>query len=514
MKKTRSVLLFTAVLCAVLCLVSCTEQVFDTETEKNAESTAENTELPDTTAPDTEDTSSDTSGDTVAPNPEQEAMAAYEKAMTELLSSTKLDREIISERKNKLGAVEYVENTVQTVKLADIGKESLHARVEKTSNVAGVDISSLELFSDSVAVYEISGDTRFYYTEMTAEQYMRRSLPVCLIDSSLYRKVLTEKTDDGEYIITFTEPSSGESWAAGGNVTLVSAKGIAYVSEDGKITRMSYMLSYTKDTYACDASYDVYYRDGSLGKAELGMPSSGAKVRIEDIDVPYMLEHAMAVLGICSEIKGQYSVDIQSEASRREYQGLAEYAYIHSDGGDISRIKEFVKISLGESYTSSTLTEYLLCGGSAKRSDDGGAWYDISKPDSFFLEYILDANWRNIHSMHEMSEVKVECTDGVITVFYSLPFEYGEIFENKINEIMFGDEDYLDDFASEYKTLSFSGYIKIDALSGMILGSGTEYKGMHVIDGAQKLLIYKEDNSITTEEDSVYSFIDRENIPS
>ena len=80
-----------------------------------------------------------------------------------------------------------------------------------------------------------------------------------------------------------------------------------------------------------------------------------------------------------------------------------------------------------------------------------------------------------------MNIVSVGALAEFTVIDYELPLGYGRLIEEEINLTLYGDEHFLDRYASDYRTVSLTGYVCIDNDTRFIVGSGTKYKGEYTI---------------------------------
>ncbi len=439
---------------------------------------------------------------TVADIFSEKAKALSDKTERMAQISVKLDK--------KTGTAQYSEEYEHTVEYLGLGSESFIAQVKSRAVLGNSAVRSTETYSDGVCVFEIDGDEIYYTAEMNAQDYTARHLPAVIIDPSLYSSVVFDE-QKAEY--TFTGAATAESWAAAEYASVSSATGTVRLSDDGNISSMIYKAEYVQGAVAVTAEYEVVLGECTLTKDTLSAPTAGKASKIADIDIPMALRYATCMLDAGMGTVGGKGDYIYSQAAGIEMTSSITYASWGEGNDAMAKLTEQTNVKNTQGATVSNSRELFYKDGKTTYSEDGSEPVDNNYSFSDMVELIYEYNVYNIADTRDMINASLDSLPDYNVISYDLPDEYGLYIENVVNEALFGDEDYLDSYASSYSTAELTGYVCIDRDTGFFVGSGVEYTGNHTINNQVCSLIYYSNSKNETADPSAYTELTGESVP-
>ena len=456
--------------------------------------------------------SGEDAADTAFESERDAAIRVYTEAAEALEKKTDRNAWVKVKLDKKTGDAEYEEEYEYFFEYSGIGTDSYIAQVSTKAVLAKTVIKSTETFSSGVATYEIDGDDRYYFTEITSEDYSARHIPAVLFTPEVYTSIEYD-TDKGK--VVFSEASSVESWAAPESARVLSAAGSVSFSAEGVISAMTYEAEFVQGTVSIKAKYEVEVGEGSLSADDLAKPVTEKKVAVDDIDAPMAIKYAYDMLEAGFGTNGKRTDYIYSFATGIEMTSETVFANRGKTADAVAKITESTVVRSSQGGNVSSESELVYRDGGVTYSENGS---EPSAADGYTLDDVLAMieknNEYNLTDRKDMNNITSEHLPDYLILNFDLPTDYGALVENTVSESLFGDKDYLDSYASSYTTDSLKAYLCIDKDSGFITGSGVEYEGAHVIAEQRCPLIYRSNSVCKMADPAAYTEVTGEPVPS
>lgn len=432
---------------------------------------------------------------TLESTPEQElsptAAEVYAGAAEQLQSRDTLRLKHDIKQYTAVGADQFAENITQTVELSGRNSESFSAKYEERCNYGKI-TSNLEAVYVGGILYSELNDYA-YQCETTPEEFYDLVIPVVLLDPALYGAVEW----DGENKISFTEPTAAESWLGIDREALEEASGTAELDEEGQLTRSSYHAVFHLG--GAKVTLNITSKTESPTGEEITEPENAADYR--SLPDPYVPQMLLRAVGLTAQSKAisytqTYTVNTQAGAVVRvqtssvnccgaltELMAKADYEAVYTEySGAVTNS------SMSERFENGVYT----C------SYDGGAGEEDASIAASDVQYFYQTS---VCEFFPQADGLEEYTISDLGDCYLIEFKNTEelslSLEKTIVYDLWGDENFLDDLSSDYRTETGEGYIGIDKYTGLPLSLGLSYSGVHTIDGIEYVLATEVQQSLS-----------------
>ncbi|MBQ7800780.1 MAG: TraB/GumN family protein [Oscillospiraceae bacterium] len=433
---------------------------------------------------------------------EPAAAAAYDAAAAALTGRTSLQLSITTKESIKVSGETFQTSGKQTV---NISSDTVSA--ENSMTIGEYILNYTEYHDGTVAYGELSD--YIWKSELDQESYLSRYTPAAALTSQLYGSV-TAAEEGGNTVYTFEEPTAAEGWAMPEEGTLLSASGTATVSAEGQLTRCDYSISYTLGAAQVDRSVTVIVSDAA-GQA-VPMDTAGA-VTLEAFDAPILLDTAYLNLIQANAVTSTITQSTSSFA--------AEYVLVQQDQYDTYGTGTTYRANIQQAIAaqdfsgnsdSYTQTENYQ-DGTYSVSQNGGApsteALSYAAVQSYCQESISGAIW----SPEWITSASIADLGSVYLLKMTGSDELGELYCLDACNLIFGDENALNDAAESYSTATVESYLALDKYTGLPTAAGYSYAGSHTIDGQEYLLTDAWSQSIILGSATAYETITGEALP-
>jgi uncharacterized protein YbaP (TraB family) len=218
------------------------------------------------------------------------AAEIYDQAKAALDAIPALQIAITATEKKTFNSEVYERVTTTTITQTGRGTDNFESFMKETVKQGKTRFTSEEYYNGST-VYMDFEDT-LYRSDMAAEDYLARLLPVALISSDLYGQV-----DQEGNTLTFSDPVAGESWAIRETAVLADASGTATLSADGKLTSTSYNASFRYGAVGMELSITAELSIPEITDLSAKVPEDPAEYSVlEYIDAPKMADLAIGMI--------------------------------------------------------------------------------------------------------------------------------------------------------------------------------------------------------------------------
>ena len=474
------------------------------------------TETPETTVATTEATAAMTEPVTeTSTEAVPTARDIYKGAVDKLDGMEALTLNITVVKTTTLGYQSFYEEHNQTLVLQNIGTQQFAASLKDTVFRGDYCTKIEEIFVGDMMYYHVTPMSEYrivnYVTEMTAQEYQQRMVPVRLLDCELYDTV--EQTSAS--MLAFSEANAPEEWLGISGEDMLDASGHVTLDGEGKICRMIYNVTYAQGSAVIEMRTTVKVSEDA--GEEITAPADAADYQVMGPDEyfgPYALYHAIGYISQMDSISSSASEYADSEYIEMSYYRL-DTINLFSDG-ERELAKNTYEIEYGY-WDTEEYYYYVL-----NESFEDGMYtyaYDDEVPVTYELYYyqITDSVQKDavrvIPDQLDISQFYVGCYGGSILVEYELIDELGEELSDGVAGLLVNDPETLNEIASDYRTDGVVGYVGIDAVTGIPTAVGLDYIGTHTIDGEEYMLTFSLSQSFVVGHESAYEAITGNPVP-
>lgn len=455
-----------------------------------------NTKPPETTIP------------TLPPETEPAADILYSQARQAIDEAKNLSLEISTRKNYTVGQENFEYDSAQTLLLSGIGTDALQAQLSENLTSPNFEDSFEEYYSDGMLYVTVYDDYHFKGT-VTQEEYLARFAPAVLLDASLYGEIISSAVSDGT-LLQFEAPTGAENWALPEGAKFESASGSAHLDTNGILTQTTYTITYCQG--AAHVTETVTVSPEVKDSVTLTAPDETLYTEISYIDGPRAYD--MALIPLCSSESVSTvtteTIISQAAACVRSQQTNVNY---HGTGAEhVSRVNYDVSLMQSASTDTYTQEELFVDGAYTVSSDDSEPQTaEVSTAD--MLEYCEGFLWENIVSLLYFGDVRASEVGGLLYLEMDYTEEYAVFLSQYISSVLFGDETFLDEYATAYATVECTGYMAIDLYTGFPTATGIYYSGNHTIDGVEYLLSVQADQSFHLASPTAYETVTEEPLP-
>lgn len=350
-----------------------------------------------------------------------------------------------------------------------------------------------ETYTDGTIYVELK-DTATFTGELSKEEAARRYVPVTLLDAALYGEITMEESGDTK-TVKFAAPTAAEVWAMPEGATMEEASGSAVLNADGTVKSMEYTVSYQYGTAAFSRTVTATPKAEAV---EAKLPE-----KAEDYT---KLQYPLALYTVFASenlLELAETATTNKDETYISYAGAVEYSkgrtmYIHGSGDDlIAKFDSNVDIysSQGdesveqeEVYKDGKLT--ITVNDGVPTTQSGVKIKDIQKAAKSELTTSVapPAYWQDV-TVTEMA--------GLQLLEFTYNEDFGNNMQNSVCLTLFQNPALLNGLATKYETKEITGYLSVEAYTGLPVSSGLYYEGEHTIEKEEYLLSLQCDQSYT-----------------
>ena len=414
--------------------------------------------------------------------PAPPASELYAEANEKLAAMTNVQLDITYIEEMVLGADTFKSTTQEIVTLLDLGAESFRVSAEGTCYSGSYYTEHSEQFLDGMYYGKINTD--LFKAEITAEEILDRLMPVQLIDPSLYSSI--EQTAEGEF--TFTGSELLESWVDNNYTILTEATGTATLDENGVPGKFTYKAAYTQGAADMTISVTVKVKEAPA-EASVAAPDKADTYQLLDTPEAPALIHM--VMGNLIQATAVSSTNTEAVVIQAANFSEAQQIELHTYGEVATQMMKcdltYQAAANGstETYTS---TETYRDGVLTTQENNGPAVTDASIMPSQIESFIDERVFAQMPNTAYIADYDLTFVGDTLLLEYTFTDEVGESMRDSLSQNYLGDANLISDLSSSYETTTMSGYIGIDASTGMPLSAAQTYLATHTVDGQEFLL--------------------------
>ena len=414
--------------------------------------------------------------------PAPPASELYAEANEKLAAMTNVQLDITYLEEMVLGADTFKSTTQEIVTFLDRGLETFRASTEGTCYSGSYFTEHSEQFLDGMYYGRINTDC--FKAEMTAEEVQDRLLPVQLLDPGLYTSI--EQTAEGEFIFTGSEIL--ESWVDNNYTILTEATGTATLNENGVPSKFTYKATYTQGAADMTISVTVKVTEAPAG-AVVEAPQKADSFQLLDTpDGPALVHMVMGNLIQATAVSSTNTEAVVIQAANfSEVQQIDLHTY-----GKVAT--QMMKCDVNYQSTANgktdtyTSTDTYIDGILTSQENNGPAVTDSTIMTTAIESFIDERVFAQMPNLDYVADYDLTFVGDTLLLEYTFTDEVGESMRDDLSESYLGDRDLITELSSDYETTTMSGYIGIDASTGMPLSAAQTYLATHTVDGQEFLL--------------------------
>lgn len=426
-----------------------------------------------------------TSAPTTTPT-DPDADALYDRAVAALEEQTYLRLDIEVKETLCVSGAEYAHDYEEILLFHGRGTDKPIISLEHKSFDSG-SLGFTEYYADGT-VYSQHGDMQ-YRSAVSQEEYMEQLLPVVLLDKSLYANTEVTENADGTILYRFSQPTAGESWAVPEDIAPEEAWGQATLNNQGQLTQMTCYIDFCVGNFRYVYEIATSYTYGAQELSHKAPTDPDSYIAIDSNLIPRLVSGAAFDLSR-SEI-------ITATAQRESYSQAAGVYFVeqqshHGYFADSYRLAKAdyqnqVQYYDGSQYTYSFQEEFK--DGVYTYTEDGMTNQQRLSATQM-LTYCRDAAAAHLLSLEDwITGATMTDLGSVYYMQFTATEDYGDKFRAAVSQLLFSNENHLEQFSTSYRTDKLELYMSVDKFTGLPVAAGYSFTGIHTIDGVQYQLV-------------------------
>ncbi len=439
--------------------------------------------------------SADTSADATARiSDASKILPMYTQAVSQLEEYSALTLLIDTQTTFTLGEQSFTKTSAGQLEYADIGTEQMRAHLTETRTVGSVELDITEVYQDAQVYLTLNG-CRFV-SPIDGDEFLSRCNPYLPPDETLYESV-TMQPDGEQYIITFTDPSSPESWALPEDAEFMTALGEALIDPDGTLSSWRYCARYRSGSAEFETNVTVTV--GEHSTLPEGVSDLTGWTAISHPDAPILLEEACGYLTQAQAITAASTDEIVSEAFglKRTQTALLQ---MQGAGDELYATRETdvaLTNSSRDDETTHTLQSELFSGGKYTLEKDGYPADAGNITAERMRTYCQELLVGSILLPQYITAVQSSEADGTLVLEFSASGTLAQQMVNNACQTLYGDSSLLQQIGSEFISETMRAYLHIDLSTGLPVASGILCSGAHTIDATAYTLSTQTEQTYT-----------------
>lgn len=413
---------------------------------------------------------------TVALDPE----ALYTAAAVQLTGDQAYT--VIHNKLTQHGDQVILETTRQAITYQNLHSPQFAAAVEEAITIGSYNISVVNQFIDETAYVQVGGSS--FSGAMTADAFTRQYPPFALPDATLYQQILVQE-NYGRIMLGFSEPSAPEAWAMPSNAIFLDAAGSVVLGPDGTLKQINYGIQYQYGQICITESYRISPAP-QIGEA-IAVPADTTQfTHLDTVHAPILLEKAcgylLAAQGVSTAVSEETSsqldpvsrtqtIQLQLSGKDESLSALIETGATlvnHSRDGETTVLQQTERFQDGI-YT-------IQANGSAEHVQE-----DVTA--QALQDYCKRILVGNIPMPHFITTATITEQDGTIVFHFDGSDELAAAVCTNISQSLYQESSLLASLTDSSTTQDISGYLQLDAITGLPMACGLSYNGDHVIEG-------------------------------
>ena len=442
---------------------------------------------------------------------EPSASALYAQAAQPLRNAQDLAIDLTTKKTITAGTETFELVSKQALILTGIGTDAFTASMIEDLTNNGLYDQYTEYYSSGTLYINVS-NAGYFQGDMSAADYLDSFAPTVLLDEKLYASITTEKTAAG-ITLTFSDPTAPESWALPAGAQFCSASGSAKISGSGELESSTYTVEYQQGntTISMEVSAEAAIYKGAAPEAPSALDTyqeidSIDSLRLYEMAVLYTLGTETASSTIHQTIVCQAAGYMLTEETQLHYSGIgtnhmSEVQYTATSMNGTSAAETYTQT---ERFQKGVYT-YAVGGGKAEPNAQV-TW-------KIMFDYLQGYYESNLPALSYITNITAEDIGGLLYLEMELNEQWGQDTADSTTILLFEDKDFLNNFASAYKTTASTYYMVLDCATGLPVSSGTTFSGVHTIDGGDYILSLDSTQSYRIANSDTYETLAGETAP-
>lgn len=419
-------------------------------------------------------------------NPSSKALDEYTNAAQPLRNAQNLAIDLTTKKVIKAGTETFTLVSEQDVILTGIGTETFTASMVENQSIGNYRDKYIEYYEDGILYVNVY-DAGYFQGDINEADFLSRFAPGVLLNEALYTNVSAEQTDYG-VTLSFSDPADAEAWALPAGAEFLSSSGTARISDAGILTNTTYTIEYvhgnTTVSMEVSAKAEIYN-----GAAPAAPADPEIYKKIDSIDAPRLYDTAIQYL--CSTETASSALNQTTICQAAGYV-VSEEMKMHYSGTGKDHMSDiqYTSVSRNGSAAPTTFsqTEHFQDGVYTYKTGDGTSQPNASVTAEIMFNYLQEQYNSNLPALRYIISAKAEDIGGLIFLEMELDENWGQAKADDLANALFQDADFLNNYASFYKTTDSTYYMVLDSATGFPVSSGTTYSGYHKIDGTNYTL--------------------------
>lgn len=445
---------------------------------------------------------------TEAPVPEAGELYAAARAAVD--NAADLQVRVAVEKTTEAGTTVYLETSNQVITYLGRGTDATKVLLSEVVSY-GEDyyiVTYQDVFAGGQLYSLVNGESRLACAA-TAADVEAELVPAVLLDASLYGSVELQK-ENGRYVITFAQPTAGESWALPEGAELVEASGSAEVNTDGSLYKTSYTITYT---YGAARITEQYNALPALETGTVEVPADADKyTQMDDLRAVRMSEQACGVLMQSPSVSSTISKTMTSLAgavSRTETNSVK----LSLENGLIASVDTSVNLTdLSSNESESYTLEETFWGEYSYREDGGEKQTDSSVDAQAMYEYSAETLLDGMIALDYWKNAQIQDLGDLYLVEFTFNDQLAADLRADTCQTLLGDSGLLDEYSTETAVVDVSGYFAVDKYTGMPTAAAYSYSGTDVIEGESYVIGMQSVQSYLAPDDGAYYALTEETL--
>lgn len=424
--------------------------------------------------------------------PIADAAIVYDDAAAAVAAAENVKLTISKTKETTVQTHTFLEITQQSLSYLGLGSENMRANLEETLTIGSHSVSIRETYLDGIGYTAM--ENSYFSSPMSAAEYQERFVPLLLLDPALYSSITGVDSGD-TYILSFENASDPETWALEEGSVFIEARGTAYVTHDGQLSKSVYAVTYSRGNAqirmtvtAETAPYDQ----------EIHLPANISEyIHIDYLDGPRQLERASGYLVQANNVTSRYidSTYVQAFGDSRtqeitlhthrddHWSALVETCI--TDRND-SRADQASQLDKTELFNGS---EYFVSTNGSNPQPDTEV--DVDEMYSYCQNLLVST----VMLPQYISSAQLTHSDAALRIHFGVSDAFTQLIRSNACQALYQDPALLDTLAQSNTADTIECYLELDQTTGLPLAAGILFNGTTTIEGLSYELHFQADQT-------------------
>lgn len=432
----------------------------------------------------------------------------YALAKAEILEAADLAVKITDNKTIFIADESYLLRSNQNLRYTGMGTDSLQVAVTEELLLDG-SYDKFEDFYTAGMLYSKIYDENHFCGSVDEDEYLSRLVPAALLDEKLYTDI-SANPDGKNTLLSFSDPTDAESWVLPEGANFLSASGKALLDASGSLLKTEYVVEYIYGNFKVtrEISAEPYSK-----KVSLAVPAIKNYTQVDHIEALRLYDTAVMFLYAANTATTTLSETIVSQAAECVYATQNTINYYGSGQEHVSKVDYTVSVQQSNQTDSYSQTEVFQNGVYTVFADGGTPKENPEITASNMLDYCQGYLSENIVALNYIEDVSAEEIGNSTYLTLDFTEEYANELCNYASSVLFDDEKFMANLATESSVTDCSGYLTLDKYTGLPTSVGIQYNVNHTIDGVDYPLVLQANQSFYLESQTAYKTVTGESLP-